>query len=99
MDTTDTQILEQASEFIGALSDWALQLTSLTWHDLVQESQPEHIVLFSTDMINGFCYGGALASPRVKSIIPAVVDCFNNAYNVGVRTFVLAQDCHSAQAA
>ena len=93
------QAQQQASEFIGALSGRELQLAPLTWHDLVKEAQPEQVALFSTDMINGFCYEGALASPRVKSIIPAVVDCFNNAYNAGVRAFVLAQDAHSAQAA
>jgi nicotinamidase-related amidase len=99
MDSQRLQQAQQASEFIGALSERELQLAPLTWHELVKEAQPEHVALFSTDMINGFCYEGALASPRVKSIIPAVVDCFNNAYNAGVRAFVLAQDAHSAQAA
>jgi nicotinamidase-related amidase len=49
-------------------------------------------------MLNGFCYEGVLSSPRIQHIIPAVVAAFNGAYGIGVRDFVLAQDCHPADA-
>lgn len=98
MTSMHEQILGQAAEFMGALSDWKDQLRPISWPDLVIEARPEHVALFSTDMLNGCCYEGALASPRARSIIPAVVDCFNHAYNEGIRTFVLSQDCHTPQA-
>jgi nicotinamidase-related amidase len=91
-------IVAQATEFFGALAEWERALPALNWHDLAAEVQPEHMAVFSIDMINGFCYEGTLSSPRVKGIIPAVVDAFNQAYQVGVRNFVLSQDCHTADA-
>jgi nicotinamidase-related amidase len=36
-----------------------------------------------------------LASPRIEAIIPEVVAAFQGAYSIGVRNFVLAQDCHT----
>ncbi|HEX6109454.1 MAG TPA: isochorismatase family cysteine hydrolase, partial [Ktedonobacteraceae bacterium] len=49
-------------------------------------------------MINGFCHEGVLSSPHVKDIIPAVVAAFKGAYSIGVRQFVLAQDCLTSDA-
>src|SRR5258708_26316560 len=46
-------------------------------------------------MITGFCYEGMLSSLRVQGIIPAVVAAFEGAYAIGVREFVLPQDCHT----
>jgi nicotinamidase-related amidase len=60
----------------------------------VLEAQQGKVALFSVDMINGFCHEGVLCSPRIKGIIPAVVAAFRGAYSVGVRDFILAQDCH-----
>lgn len=63
-----------------------------------EDAEQGHVVLFSVDMINGFCTEGVLSSPRVKSIIPEVVSAFEGAYAVGVRDFMLAQDCHTPEA-
>ena len=48
------QIAEQAAEFIGALAAWQSTLPSISWRDVLAHAQPEHIMLFSVDMINGF---------------------------------------------
>ena len=45
-----------------------------------------------------FAMKGALASSRVKGIIPAVVAAFEGANAIGVRNFVLPQDCHTPDA-
>src|SRR3954447_10201931 len=87
-------ILEQGTEFLTAVVEWAHKLPSITWGDLAGEAEQGRVALFSIDMINGFCHEGVLASPRVQSVIPAVVEAFKGAYAIGVRNFILAQDCH-----
>jgi nicotinamidase-related amidase len=91
-------MLEQATQFLAALSAWQRDLPSIEWSDLRPDAEQGHVVLFSVDMINGFCHEGVLSSPRVKNIIPAVVTAFERAYDIGVRDFVLAQDCHTPDA-
>jgi nicotinamidase-related amidase len=69
----------------------------MSWQGLAPEAQAGHVALFSIDMVNGFCHSGALASSRIEAIIPAVVTAFEGAYTIGMRDFVLAQDCHTAE--
>lgn len=90
--------LTQSTQFLQELVAWERDLPSLSWDDFVVEAQQGKVALFSVDMINGFCHEGVLSSPRVKSIIPAVVSAFKGAHALGVRNFVLAQDCHSPDA-
>jgi nicotinamidase-related amidase len=94
-----TNIIERSAEFIGALAEWESGLPELTWHEAIAEVPLEQVALFSVDMINGFCHQGSLASPRIKAIIPQIVEVFNDAYAAGVRNFVLAQDSHTPDAA
>jgi nicotinamidase-related amidase len=95
---TSMNFIEQSTTFLSALVEWERTLPAVAWNDLREEAQQGRVVLFSVDMINGFCHEGALSSPRVKAIIPAVVAAFEKAYAVGVRDFVLAQDCHTSNA-
>lgn len=89
---------ERATHFLQALLSWQAQLPTLSWADFHPEAQQERVAVFCVDMINGFCHQGALASSRIQGIIPEVVATFERAYTVGVRHFVLPQDCHSAHA-
>lgn len=93
-----TNLIEHSHEFLSALMKWERDLPRIAWNDLHEDAQQGRVALFSVDMINGFCHQGALSSPRVKSIIPAVAAAFEGAYAVGVRDFVLAQDCHTPDA-
>ena len=93
--TLPQNFLEHATEFLQAIMDWERNLSSLSWDDFVAEAQQGKVAVFSVDMINGFCNEGALASSRVHSIIPAVVATFKGAFALGVRNFILAQDCHT----
>ena len=90
--------MERATEFLGALAEWQSTLPTIAWTDLAEEARQGKVALFSVDMINGFCHEGVLSSPRVKGIIPEVVAAFEGAYAVGVRDFILAQDCHTPNA-
>jgi len=93
--TIPSNFVERSKEFLSALVTWERDLPSIAWSDLHSEAQQGRVALFSVDMVNGFCHEGVLSSPRVKNIIPAVVASFKGAYSIGVREFVLAQDCHT----
>jgi nicotinamidase-related amidase len=95
--TIPSNFIEQSQEFLSALVTWERNLPTIAWSDLQTEAQQGRVALMSVDMINGFCHEGVLSSPRVRDIIPAVVEVFKGAYNIGVREFVLAQDCHSPE--
>jgi nicotinamidase-related amidase len=92
-----SNLIEQSKEFLTALVTWERDLPTIAWSDLQIEAQQGRVALMSVDMINGFCHEGVLSSPRVRDIIPAVVEIFKGAYNIGVREFVLAQDCHTPE--
>jgi len=96
--TISEHFLEAAAPFLQEVVAWERTLPSLSWGDLAADAQAGKVALFSVDMINGFCHEGVLSSPRVKGIIPAVVGAFRGAYAIGVREFLLAQDCHPANA-
>jgi nicotinamidase-related amidase len=96
--TIPTNFVEQSNEFLSALVQWERTLPALSWSDLRDEAQQGRVALLCVDMINGFCHEGALSSPRVEGIIPAVVAAFQGAYAIGVRDFVLPQDCHTHNA-
>lgn len=93
--TIPSNFVERSKDFLSALVTWERDLPTLAWSDLREEAQQGRVALFSVDMTHGFCHEGALASPRVKGIIPAVVAAFEGAYAIGVRNFVLPQDCHT----
>ena len=95
--TISSNFVEQSKEFLSALVIWERDLPTIAWSDLHAEAQQGRVALFSVDMINGFCYEGVLSSSRVKDIIPAVVAALKGAYSIGVREFVLAQDCHTPE--
>lgn len=96
--TLPENFIKQAVPFLQELVNWERELPSLAWGDFVTEAQKGRVAVFSVDMINGFCHEGALASPRVKAIIPAVSAAIKGAFGIGVRNFVLAQDCHPVDA-
>ena len=96
--TIPADFVEQSKEFLSALVEWERSLPVILWSDLRDEAQQGRVALLCVDMINGFCHEGALSSPRVNGIIPAVVAAFKGAYAIGVRDFVLPQDCHTHNA-
>ncbi|MEJ2588061.1 MAG: cysteine hydrolase [Deltaproteobacteria bacterium] len=82
--------------FLEWLSQWETRLPSMSLEDVL--SDPEQAVLVSQDLIKGFCYTGALSSPRAAGIIPSVVNLFRNVHELGLRNFLLLQDTHDPDA-
>jgi nicotinamidase-related amidase len=87
---------KESRAFLDWLYRWEKDLPSLDLEEVV--SDPTHVALVSEDLVKGFCEAGPLASERVAGIVPAVVDVFRRAHDLGVRHFLLLQDTHHPDA-
>jgi nicotinamidase-related amidase len=87
---------DQSAPFLAYLDGWLAQLPAPPAADVI--SKPENTAIVSVDVINGFCYEGPLASPRVAGIVEPITRLFELAWQQGVRSFVLPQDTHEAEA-
>jgi nicotinamidase-related amidase len=87
---------QQSQPFLSWLEHWVEQLPELSIDQAIQN--PENTAILSVDVINGFCYEGPLASPRVRAIIAPIVDLFEAAWEKGVRHIILTQDTHEPDA-
>jgi nicotinamidase-related amidase len=82
--------------FLSWLHQWTEGLPSLRLEEIADP--PARVALVSEDLVKGFCDLGPLASERSASVVPAVVDLFERAYDLGVRHFLLLQDTHEPDA-
>jgi nicotinamidase-related amidase len=87
---------DDSGPFMNWLSQWEAALPSLDLETVVVE--PARVALAAVDLTRGSCCEGPPASPRVASIIPAAARLFQRAYDLGVRSFLLPQDTHRADA-
>lgn len=86
----------ESEAFLDWLDQWKADLPTLELSEVVSDSS--RVALLSEDLLKGFCEEGALSSPRAASIVPAVVDLFQRAHDLGVRHFLLLQDTHEPDA-
>ena len=63
----------------------------------LSELEPNKTVLVIVDMINGFVNEGALASPRIKNIIPEVSELVSKCREKNIDIIAFA-DCHKENA-
>jgi nicotinamidase-related amidase len=91
--TQETGLIERTQPFMAYLERWYTELASSDFYTIIGDA-PEHVALFSVDMINGFCTTGPLASPRVQALAAPIAELFTRAHGLGVRAFVLTQDTH-----
>ena len=91
------QLIEHSRPFLAYLVEWKAGLQPLDLASVL-EGRPERAAIISVDVINGFCYQGPLASPRVASIVPPIVALFKRAHELGVQHFILTQDTHDPEA-
>jgi nicotinamidase-related amidase len=75
--------------------DWLETVPTVSLAEIAPD--PSTAALFSEDMINGFVHHGALASPRIKALVPPVVKLFQRAWDHGIRRFVLSEDEHDPE--
>lgn len=91
-----TQLIQQSEPFLRYVVDWHAQLPALPLAAVLAE--PERVAIISVDVINGFCYAGPLASPRIQTIIAPITTLMEKAHAAGVAQFVLVQEFHHPQA-
>ncbi len=91
------QLIEQSKPFMNYIVDWQAGLKPLLLAEAIN-GQPQQVAVISVDVINGFCYEGPLASPRVAALVEPIVALFEKTYQAGVRHFILTQDTHPADA-
>ncbi len=94
MDTAT--LLRNSEPFLRYVTEWEAALPATDLVGLAPD--PKQMAILSVDVINGFCHGGPLASPRVKGIIGPIVRVFERAHAAGVRHFILTQDTHEPEA-
>ncbi|MFQ5612557.1 MAG: cysteine hydrolase family protein [Anaerolineae bacterium] len=87
------QLLEQSKPFLAYILDWEASLKPLDLAGVV-DGDAGKVAVVSVDVINGFCYEGPLASPRVAGIIAPITELFKRSYRAGVRHFIVTQDTH-----
>jgi nicotinamidase-related amidase len=86
----------KSKAFLDWLYQWEQDLPSLDLAAVVAD--PARVALVSQDLLKGFCHVGPLASERAAGIVPAVMDVFARAHELGVRHFLLLQDTHDPDA-
>jgi nicotinamidase-related amidase len=92
----ESDLYHRSKPFLEYLSSWQAELPVIPLSEAIRD--PKRTAILSVDVINGFCYEGALSSPRVKAIIGPIVKLFKAAWADGVRHIVLAQDTHEPEA-
>lgn len=90
-------LAESAAPFLRYLDDWHGRLGEARLDELIG-GRPEAVAVVCVDVIVGFCKEGALASPRVDTIVAPIARLFTALYERGVRHFVLPQDTHEPDA-
>jgi nicotinamidase-related amidase len=89
----EPNLTETSQPFLSYLEDWYSNLPTVALGDAIGPN-PDHVALFSVDMVNGFCHEGPLSSDRVGGLAQPVAKLFHRAYDMGIRHMTLAQDTH-----
>ncbi len=89
-------LVEQSEPFLKYLEDWLTELPARPIAEVIPD--PAHAAVISVDVTQGFCYEGALSSPRVAGIVEPITRLFQCAWEHGVRNFLLSQDTHEPDA-
>jgi len=93
-------LYQRSREFIDYLERLEAGLPDLVLADFAAEvGGPERVAIIAVDLVRGFAKEGALASPRVNAILPAVVRTLGLAEAAGIRQVALVQDTHPPDAA
>ena len=82
--------------YLKSLGLWLDARPLYSWQ--FEKIRPENAAILVVDMTNGFCCEGALASPRVKRLIPPIVEFLQSAWGAGVRHIFLLNDEHDENA-
>jgi nicotinamidase-related amidase len=97
--TREASAAEEAATFMAFLDEWMTGLPSPSLRSCVEEAGgARHVGILCVDMVNGFCNTGPLHSERIAGIIPAIVNLFTLANDIGITHFILTSDSHTSHA-
>lgn len=90
------QVISENAVFMDYLDGWMSAMPEMAF----EQAFPviDQAALVSVDIIKGFCTIGPLASPRVNSVVPAIVALMRRAWDAGLRNIILSQDTHEPDA-
>jgi nicotinamidase-related amidase len=89
-------LTDRSRLFLDEIEHWLGTLPNL---EIAQAaSNPDGTAILVVDITNGFCNFGALASPRVKAIVPPIVELLQLGWSYGIKKFLLLQDTHDPSA-
>ncbi len=89
--------VQDRAEFLNFLKMWFDELRPARLADIVAEAESsDGVALVCADVTNCFARYGPLYSPRVATIVPAIVDLFRLAHSLGIHKFILPEDNHPA---
>lgn len=92
-----SKFIEDREPFLRFLKEWESGLPSLALTSVLADAGgPDNVAIVCTDLTEAFVGKGRLASPRVATIVPPIVELFKLAHSLGVEDFVLTQDAHPA---
>jgi nicotinamidase-related amidase len=97
MDNNHPSLTAQSQPFLAYLDKWVDSLRPASLLDIQPDAT--RTALIAVDITNGFCNQGALASPRVKSIVQPSVDLMHTAWDYGTRNILFSYDAHEPDAA
>lgn len=93
-------LAKSSGAFLSWLDGWFESMPAIDLRAFMSNKNvgPENVCVASIDLVNGFCYEGPLASPRVRNIVEPSAALFELAYKLGVRDFVVIQEFHTHDA-
>jgi nicotinamidase-related amidase len=99
-ETTGTGLAAKSLPFLSWLSEWEAGLPALDLETYLQDNAipADEVAIVSADLVEGFCYSGPLASPRIADVVQPSADLMRRAYDLGVRQFALVQEYHTHDA-
>lgn len=96
MSVSEHSLAARSGPFLAYIEEWQRRLPAATLSQVAAD--PGAAAILCVDMSNGFCYEGALSSPRVAALAPPIARLLRAAYVHGLRHFIFLQDNHSQQA-
>jgi hypothetical protein len=98
--TSHIDLPSTSKPFLDWLEGWvaALPVLDLAGYLIEHAVEPYNVAVISADLVEGFCYHGPLASPRIADVVGPSARLMQRAYDLGARHFALAQEYHSHDA-
>lgn len=98
--TLETGLATTGKPFLDWLDQWIADLPTLDLETFLTTNgvTTDNVAIISADLVEGFCYHGPLASPRIANVVAPSATLMQSAYDLGVRQFALVQEYHTHEA-